>query len=94
MAEKERLVRDHLEKHPLVKEIRGSGLMLALILEDPEKVNSLIHRALEEGLILFWLLYEPKAARITPPLNISREELTRGCEIIGNILDELQREPA
>ncbi len=94
MADKERLVRDHLEKHPLVKEIRGSGLMLALILEDPEKVNSLIHRALEEGLILFWLLYEPKAARITPPLNISREELITGCKIISNILDELQRERA
>ena len=68
--------------------------MLALMLEDPEKVNSLIHRALNEGLILFWLLYEPKAARITPPLNISHEELTQGCKIIRRILDDLQREPA
>ena len=87
--EKERIIRDALERHPMVKEIRGTGLMLALILDDPDKTNSLIHKALEQGLILFWLLYEPRAVRITPPLNISEEDLLKGCRIIAGILDEL-----
>ena len=89
LAQKERTIRSQLGKHPRVKEIRGSGLMLALILEDPEMVNTLIHRALDQGLILFWLLYEPRAARITPPLNIDHEELIKGCRIISGILDDL-----
>jgi acetylornithine aminotransferase len=87
--EKERIIREALERHPMVKEIRGTGLMLALILDDPDKTNSLIHKALEQGLILFWLLYEPRAVRITPPLNISEEDLLKGCRIIAGILDEL-----
>lgn len=86
---KESLIREKLGNHPMVKEIRGSGLMLALILEDAEKVNFLIHESLKEGLILFWLLYEPKAVRITPPLNISRDDLIKGCLIIQRILDRL-----
>ncbi len=86
---KEKIVRENLKSHPLVKEIRGSGLMIALILEDSDKVNFLIHECLKEGLILFWLLYEPRAVRITPPLNISDEDLVKGCLIIRQVLDRL-----
>ena len=86
---KEILLRENL-RHEHIKEIRGEGLMLALILEDAEKVNYLIHEALKKGLILFWLLYEPRAARITPPLNISDSDLLKGCQIILEILDQIR----
>jgi len=86
---KERLLREHLQ-HKHILEIRGQGLMLALILEDSEKVNYLIHQSLKNGLILFWLLYEPRAARITPPLNISDSDLIKGCQIILRILDQIK----
>jgi acetylornithine aminotransferase len=86
---KERLLREHLQ-HDRIVEIRGHGLMLALILEDSEKVNYLIHQSLKNGLILFWLLYEPRAARITPPLNISDANLVKGCQIILQILDQIK----
>lgn len=84
--EKEALLRKHLN-HPLIKEIRGKGLMLALMVDSPEIANRLVLQAKEDGLILFWLLYEPKAVRITPPLTISNEELIKGCSIIINILN-------
>ena len=86
---KEETIRKNLQDHPMVKEIRGSGLMLALILEDPDKVNFVIHESLKEGLILFWLLYEPKAIRITPARNISPANLIKGCQIIRRVLDRL-----
>ena len=85
---KELIIRNHL-KHPKIKEIRGRGLMLSLILETPEEADKLILGSLEKGLILFWLLYEKKAVRITPPLTISKNELIEGCEILTNILDSL-----
>ena len=86
--EKEALIRQHLQ-HPLIKEIRGKGLMLALMLETPEIANKIVLEAKENQLILFWLLYEPKAVRISPPLTISKEELRKGCTIIINILESI-----
>ncbi|WP_298790701.1 aspartate aminotransferase family protein [uncultured Allomuricauda sp.] len=83
---KEKLFRTRLV-HPLIKEIRGKGLMLALLFEKPEIANYLVLEAAKERLILFWLLFEPKAVRISPPLTISEKEITDGCERIISVLD-------
>ncbi len=88
VLEKEKIIRKYL-KHPLIKEIRGKGLMLTLITPNAEITNTVVVKAMEEGLILFWLLYEPKAIRITPPLTISSEELALGCSTILKILDSV-----
>ncbi|MDX1326380.1 MAG: aspartate aminotransferase family protein, partial [Arenibacter sp.] len=45
----------------------------------------------ENGLILFWLLFEPKAVRISPPLTISNEEIKKGCKLILDQLNESQQ---
>lgn len=87
--EKEKLIRELLV-HPLISEIRGKGLMLAPILASAEIANELVLRAQDEGLILFWLLFETRAVRITPPLTISKQEIQKGCGIILAILDELK----
>lgn len=86
--QKEKLFRELLV-HPLITEIRGKGLMLAAIFESEEIVNKLILQAQEKGLILFWLLYEKRAVRITPPLTISEQEIEEGCGIIIAILNQL-----
>jgi acetylornithine/succinyldiaminopimelate/putrescine aminotransferase len=85
--EKECLIREKLV-HPLIKEIRGKGLMLALIVENTEVCNKLVLESQNNGLILFWLLFEPRAVRITPPLTISNTEIIEGCNIIIDILDK------
>lgn len=85
---KEQLFRTLL-KHPLISEIRGKGLMLALIMRDEETANKLVLESAKRGLILFWLLFEKKAVRISPPLTISKDEISQGCTIILEILDEL-----
>ena len=76
-------------KHPAIIEIRGKGLMLALILESNELAKKLVIKSLEKGLILFWLLYESTAVRITPPLNITDKEIKISSEIILKTLDEI-----
>lgn len=86
--EKEALFRAHL-RHPRIKEVRGKGLMLALMMEDAETANELILKCSKEGLILFWLLFEPNAVRISPPLTISEEEIISGCKIILDTLDQI-----
>lgn len=86
---KEKIIRNAFKNHPAVKEIRGKGLMLALLVDTPEAASQVILNCLDKGLILFWLLFEGRAIRITPPLTISDEELKEGCNLILNELDKL-----
>lgn len=85
--EKEKLFRKLL-RHSLIEEVRGKGLMLAILLKNPEIVNHLILTCAKKGLILFWLLFEPKAVRISPPLTISTAEIEDGCGTILEVLTE------
>ena len=86
--EKEILLRSLLV-HKAIKEIRGTGLMLALIMETPAIANQVILRCKDKNLILFWLLFEPRAIRISPPLTISNAEIIEGCTILSQVLNEI-----
>lgn len=88
--EKEKYIRSRL-KHPYIKEIRGKGLMLSLIMKDAAIANKLILSCAKKNLILFWLLFEPRAVRISPPLTINIEEIDHGCNIIMQTLNELKQ---
>jgi acetylornithine aminotransferase len=85
---KEKLFR-RLLKHSLIKEIRGRGLMLALVMESSEIASEVILKCKNRGLILFWLLFEPRAIRITPPLTVSEDEIKEGCAILTDVLHEV-----
>ena len=87
---KEQLFR-RLLIHKEIKEIRGKGLMLAILLESSEMATKVILKAIENGLLLFWLLYEDCAIRITPPLTISEEEIKKGCDILLQVIDDLSK---
>lgn len=86
--EKEQLIRKHLV-HPLITEIRGRGLMLAALTPSADITTQVILGCQDEGLISFWLLFEPRAIRITPPLTISNEEIIKGCKIIITVLNKI-----
>ena len=75
--------------HPLITEVRGKGLMLAVLTETSEIASQVILKSIEKGLLLFWLLFESKAIRITPPLTISNEEIIEGCNIILEAFQEV-----
>ena len=87
---KEKLFRSLL-KHPLIVEIRGRGLLLALIMPNAEIANQVVLKCAERHLILFWLLFEPKAVRVSPPLTISLQEITHGCKLLLQVLTELEQ---
>jgi len=88
---KEKLFRKLLV-HPLVSEIRGKGLMLAAMTRSPEIADKVILRCQEKGLILFWLLFEGCAIRITPPMTISENEIREGCKIMLEVMDGILAE--
>lgn len=75
--------------HPLITEVRGKGLMLAAMTESPDITTEIILKCHKKGLILFWLLFEGKAIRITPPLTISNQEIEEGCKILLDVMNEV-----
>ena len=86
--EKENLIRSLLV-HPLIVEIRGKGLMLAAMTKSADITNEVILKCQDKGLILFWLLFEGCAIRITPPLTISNEEIREGCAVMIEVMDAI-----
>lgn len=89
--EKEKLFRKLLQ-HKMINEVRGRGLMLAAIMESAEIATKVILNCKEQGLILFWLLFEGRAVRITPPLTITNTEIEEGCKILLKVLDGIEAE--
>ena len=87
---KEKLFRELLV-HPLIEEVRGKGLMLAAMTKNADITNEVILKCQDRGLILFWLLFEGCAIRITPPLTISEEEIREGCAILLEVMDEVAK---
>jgi acetylornithine/succinyldiaminopimelate/putrescine aminotransferase len=85
---KEQLFRKYLV-HESIVEIRGIGLMLAIIVKSPEQASRIILKCLDKGLLLFWLLFEDRAIRISPPLTITEDEIRKGCEILLEVFEEI-----
>jgi len=78
-----------LADHPAVKEIRRSGLLLAVELGSSERMFRMMEMFAEEGIMSDWFLYCDTAFRISPPLVISDDEIRDSVRIIRNCLDRL-----
>lgn len=75
-------------RHPLIMEVRGEGLLLAVQLIDNEYVQFVISHAPEYGLILDYFLFCNNAFRIAPPLIISNKEIKLACKQLNKLLDD------
>jgi len=82
VEEKGLYIEKHLSNHPKVLEIRRVGMMFAIDMESDEIVAEVVKNCLEEGLISFWFLSHPNSFRLSPPLNISMEEVKESVRII------------
>lgn len=82
---KEKLFRKYLD-HPNIKEIRGKGLMLAVELGDQKYMMEIISKGMETGFLSDWFLFCETAFRISPPLNITEDEIREVSEIICQAL--------
>ena len=83
------LYEELLKDHPAVKEIRRSGMLLAVELGESEKLYKIMDLFIEEGIMSDWFLYCDTAFRISAPLVITDEEIRDSVRIIRNCLDRL-----
>lgn len=78
-----------MESHPLVKEVRSSGLLIAVDLGTKENAQKIMPLLLDEGVMSDWFLFSPCSFRIAPPLSISDEEIEWSLVRIKRALDRL-----
>ena len=70
------------EKHTIIREIRGKGLMIGIELKF--EVKNILMEGIEKNLLL---LYSGRnILRLLPPLVISEEDVTKSLDILGELL--------
>lgn len=74
-----------IEKYEHVKEVRGKGLMLGMVMDQPAK--PLTDLLSEAGLLA--LPTAEKVVRFLPPLNVTDNELEEALDILDDCLAEL-----
>ena len=80
--EKGKYLTNLLMENAEVLEVRQKGLFFAVEMGSFERVKLVVDKCLEKGLIGFWFLSTPTAFRLSPPLSITKEELSLAGEII------------
>jgi acetylornithine/N-succinyldiaminopimelate aminotransferase len=70
------------ERHPIVREVRGRGLMGGLLLDRPGA--DVVKRCLEGGLLVNCTA--ERVVRITPPIVVTRAELDDGIAVLDRAL--------
>jgi acetylornithine/succinyldiaminopimelate/putrescine aminotransferase len=78
-----------LLKHPKIIKINSRGLMLAVMFDSFETNKKVIDLLIERGIFTDWFLFESNALRISPPLNISDEEIKTACKVIVDVLERI-----
>jgi len=92
LSEVERLgkiIETRLGSQIAIKAVRRIGLMFAFDMESGEIVTKLVEKCMEKGLITFWFLSNPHSFRLSPPLNITEEQVNEATKLILEALDEI-----
>jgi acetylornithine/succinyldiaminopimelate/putrescine aminotransferase len=69
-------------------EIRRIGMLFAFDMVSFERVEKVVKRCLEKGLISFWFLSHPYSFRLSPPLSITESEIQKAGKIILEAIAE------
>jgi 4-aminobutyrate aminotransferase len=85
------------EKHPIVGDVRGLGLMIGIELvksqqtrePHPEARKKVVHRAFEQGVLI--LGCGESTVRFMPPLIVEREQIDFALEVLERCISEAER---
>ena len=86
-----RVLRKRLEqlrkRHPMIREVRGLGLMLGIELNRPGA--PVVREALQRGLLINCT--QERVLRIYPALNINKKEIDLGMKLLDESLTEVEK---
>ena len=88
VEEKGALLEQLLRASDEIISVRRICMMFAFDMVSDERVNKVVLKCMEKGLISFWFLSHPYSFRLSPPLNISENEIRTAAQIILESIEE------
>lgn len=88
LEKKAQRFQDRFKGQKEIKEIRRIGMMFAFDMESAERVEKVVARCMEKGLITFWFLSHPYSFRLSPPLNMEESVFMHAADLILAAIDE------
>lgn len=82
------LLESYLKEIDEIFEIRREGMMFACDMASDERVAKVVEKLLEYGVISFWFLSHPYSFRLSPPLNITEEQIHEVGKLIQQAVYE------
>ncbi|MBT8232173.1 MAG: aspartate aminotransferase family protein [Saprospiraceae bacterium] len=86
VLEKEAFILKKLS-HPIIKEIRSSGLMMAVELTKRKYLKHVVNHSFNNGALIDYFLFNNRSFRLAPPLIYTMKELDEACDILLSALD-------
>lgn len=86
------LLQSIIEQDDEIIEVRRIGMMFAFDMVSFERVEKVVKKCLEYGLVSFWFLSHPYSFRLSPPLTISESEIELAGKIILKAIKETKTE--
>ena len=77
--------------HPIVKEVRNSGMMMAVELTRRKYLKHVVNRTIEQGALIDYFLFNNRSFRLAPPLIYTLEELKQAMDILVESLNYAEK---
>jgi len=74
--------------HSAIRSIRSFGLWMAIEFDSFETNKKIIDTSLKNGLMTDWFLFSSNSLRISPPLIISEDEITKSSKLLMEAIDK------
>ena len=88
LEERAQRFEERFNHHPELIEIRRVGMMFAFDMVGAERVERVVSRCMEKGLLTFWFLSHPYSFRLSPPLTITEDEFNLAADLILQAIEE------
>ena len=88
LEERAQRFEERFNHHPELIEIRRVGMMFAFDMVSAERVERVVSRCMEKGLLTFWFLSHPYSFRLSPPLTITEVEFNLAADLILQAIEE------
>ena len=76
------------ERHPIIRDVRGRGLMVGVEFADSDTAHAVEQAAFRRGVVI--LTAGPAAIRLAPPLVITRQQIDVALGVLGDVLTMLE----
>jgi acetylornithine/succinyldiaminopimelate/putrescine aminotransferase len=89
-VKKNELLFSELLHHPMIKDFRSAGLLMAIDFGTWDLNKKIIDRCIAKGVFTDWFLFASHCMRLAPPLIITEEEIRTACLLILTCCDDEQ----